>query len=208
MYAELLVSAAARTPADHRSVQVTAGFPSRMGDSRVLQHSSLWDRCEHKQILHPSLHLVGDSAYSLKVWLMKNFPRGNATADQRVLNSGMNSCRARVEHAHALFKNRWRRMHMLDFDVSKFGSAILCCALLHNICLKASDLWTADDEAEDRKAELDAFDAAADGSSSSSSDDDSDSDADSSDDEDEDEDDPAKAKRLRIMRELVRRRNA
>lgn len=176
-----------------------------MGDSKVLQHSSLYERCERKQLLHPDLHVIGDSAYPLKSWLMKNFPRASATPDQRTFNVAMNSARSRIEHAHAMLKNRWRRLLMLDFHISKMGSAILACALLHNICLRASDLWTADDEAEDRKAELDAFDADAD-DSSSSSDDDSGSDSDSDSDDEILAPADAKDKRDGIMRELVRRR--
>ncbi len=177
-----------------------------MGDSRILQHSSLFDRCERKKLIHPDLHLIGDGAYPLKTWLMKNFARNSASADQRAFNAPMNSARSRVEHAHGMLKQRWRRLELLDFDIHKLGRAILCCALLHNVCLRANDLWTADDEAAENKQALDDFDEAAEESSSS---DNSDSDgSDSDDDDDADAAPDAKAKRNAIMRELIRRKRA
>jgi hypothetical protein len=108
-----------------------------------------------------------------------------------------------------MLKMRWRRLELLDFDIAKLGRAILCCALLHNICLRANDLWTADDEAEESKAAMDEFDEEAEESNSSSDDDDdAASDSDDDDDNEADEAPDAKAKRVAIMREIVRRKRA
>lgn len=127
-----------------------------MGDSAVLQHSSLWRRCEQKGYIHTEHHLIGDSAYQLKPWLMKNYPASVASPDQRTFNVTMNSARSKIEHAHARLTERWRRLQYLDVDLRWVGPAIMACALLHNICQAKGDVWRADDDADARRAAYDA----------------------------------------------------
>ncbi len=178
-----------------------------MGDSRIFKMGSLYRRCETQKLIHPDLHLIADSAYELKTYLMKNFPRASTTVDQRTFNSKMNSARSTIENAHARLKNRWRRLNMLDFDVSKMGQTVLACALLHNVLQKHKDIWAADAEADERKKELDDFDAAADDSSDTDTDGDgSDSDSDSEQVDDASASAAAKAKRDSILQELLARR--
>lgn len=87
---------------------------------------------------------------------MKNYPRTDASASEAKYNNAMNSARARIEHAHARLKNRWRRLQCMDFDLNHVARAVHAAAILHNVCQAGEDVWAADDDAE-----LDAMDAQA-----------------------------------------------
>ena len=79
---------------EKRSLDVAAGFPGSMPDSRVLRNSSLYCRIRNnKLLLGPAVRvggreikslLFGDSAYPLSAWLLKLFHKG--TNDPEKIN--------------------------------------------------------------------------------------------------------------------------
>ena len=79
---------------EKRFLDVAAGFPGSMHDSRVLRNSSLYCQIRNnKLLLRPAVRvggreikslLFGDSAYPLSAWLLKLFHKG--TNDPEKIN--------------------------------------------------------------------------------------------------------------------------
>ncbi|XP_065892875.1 uncharacterized protein [Dysidea avara] len=103
--------------ANYRFLDVCVGWPGSVHDARVFAQSTLYDNIEHHHILPNNtitvsgvripLYLIGDSAYPLKLWLMKPFAHNtDLTSDQR--NYNYRICRARitVEIAFGRLKGR------------------------------------------------------------------------------------------------------
>ena len=71
---------------EKRFLDIAAGFPGSMHDSRVLRNSSLYCRITNNELLlGPAVRvggreikplLLGDSAYPLSTWFLKLFPEG------------------------------------------------------------------------------------------------------------------------------------
>ena len=81
--------------------------------------------------------MIGDSAYPLKLWLMKPFAHNTDLTSQQK-NYNYRVCRARitVEIAFGRLKGRWRRlMKRNDMHVSNIPHVITAASsILHNIC--------------------------------------------------------------------------
>lgn len=54
--------------------------------------------------------IIGDPAYPLLPWLMKNFTGANLKPEEDSFNAYMNSARVSVEIAFGRLKARWRRL--------------------------------------------------------------------------------------------------
>ena len=83
--------------ANHRFLDVCIGWPGSVHDARVFTISTLYDKIEHHHILSNNtitvfgvsipLYMIGDSAYPLKLWLMKPFAHNaDLTSNQRNYN--------------------------------------------------------------------------------------------------------------------------
>jgi len=95
------------TDANYRFLDVCVGWPGSVHDARMFAQSTLYDNIEHNHILPNNtvtvsgvwipLYLIGDSAYPVKLWLMKPFAvctQHRLDSDQRNYNYRM--CRARI----------------------------------------------------------------------------------------------------------------
>ena len=100
--------------------------------------------------LSQDMHLVGDSAYPLKTYLMVPF-KGALTAAQQRFNTGLSKRRQCIERAFRMLKSRLRRLNYLDArNMPLLVDMIPTCAILHNLCLLSDD--TADLLFEDVQA--------------------------------------------------------
>ena len=111
----MLLSAVA--DGEKQFLDVAAGFPGSIHDSRVLRNSSLYRRITNNELLlGPTVRvagreirpvLLGDSAYPLSTWLLKPYHEG--TNDPEEINFNKELSRARVSLACALgiLKGRW-----------------------------------------------------------------------------------------------------
>lgn len=97
---------------------------------------------ELPRICGTKYHLVGDSAYHIREYLLtpyKNY--GNLTASQINYNKKLSACRVLIENCFGLLKSRFRQLQHLDMHkVSKSTKFIISCCVLHNLCIDRGDL--------------------------------------------------------------------
>jgi len=71
----------------------------------------LFDKAETGVYIPQDRHLLGDSAYPLKPWLVTPFrDNGHLTDRQKRFNKIVSSCRQTVERAIGHIKGRFRRL--------------------------------------------------------------------------------------------------
>ena len=121
-----------------------AGFPGSVHDVpvRVLRRSSLMNEVEADlSMFLQNSHLIGDSAYPLRNWLMVPFKdNGNLTQAQQQYNRRLSSARLVIERAFALLKGRFRHLKMMDVrDMFLLCSVVVASCVLHNLCLLNED---------------------------------------------------------------------
>lgn len=146
---------------EKRFLDVAAGFPRSMYDSRVLRNSSLYRPITNSELLlGPAVRvgegeikplLLGDSAYPLSPWLLKPFHEGTNDPEEINFNKELSRARVSVECAFGILKGRWRILQKrLDSDIAFTNQIIIACCVLHNFCIEAGDLWDEDgDGSED-----------------------------------------------------------
>ena len=133
-------------------LDVSAGYPGSIHDSRMLRNSTLYYRAEAGHILTMPVvnvnghdigpYLVGDSAYPISPWLQKPFPE--ATRDRREIkfNKELSSARVKIECAFGCLKSRWRILEKrLDSEILFSVKIAIACAVLHNFCIRMGDGW-------------------------------------------------------------------
>ncbi|KAG5893979.1 hypothetical protein JTB14_006582 [Gonioctena quinquepunctata] len=127
---------------------IMVGFPGSAHDSRVLNNSGIFIDIEQngqyrKYFPLDDYHIVGDSAYPLKKWLMKPYTWNGALNDsKRRFNNALSRTRIVVEHTFGLLKSRWRILGYVNVNsVEKAVKIITACCILHNFCYINNDLW-------------------------------------------------------------------
>ena len=124
---------------------ICAGQPRGVHDGGQFQWSSLYTQLQTKKILlEPffQLHdqelrpcLLGNSAYSIRSYLLKDFNLGNHIfRDQMRFDSSMSSSRVYIEYAFAALKNCWRILKAFDMAVDKCAMVTLALTILYNFC--------------------------------------------------------------------------
>ncbi|XP_041347098.1 putative nuclease HARBI1 isoform X1 [Gigantopelta aegis] len=128
---------------DDRIIDVVARWPGSTHDSRILTNSGLHQLFEHHRV-PVSCHLLGDSAYPCRRWILTPFLRP-LPGPQTNYNRSHKKIRSCVERVIGQMK---RRFHVLHGEIrlrpEKACKVTIACAVLHNIC-KERDLPLADD---------------------------------------------------------------
>ena len=101
---------------EKRFLDVAAGFPRSMHDSRVLRNSSLYRRIANNELLlGPTVRvdgrditsvLLGDSAYPFSTWLLKPYHEGKNDPEEVNFNKELSHARVLVECAFEILKGR------------------------------------------------------------------------------------------------------
>lgn len=127
--------------AELRFLDVFTGVPSKIHDSRVLKLSFIGK--ELHQLCSPNYHILGDSAYPLRSYLLTPYhDYGNLAESEREYNYKFCQTRVKIENAFALLKCRFRQLMRLDFyEVETMGKFIIACCALHNICINKNDIF-------------------------------------------------------------------
>ncbi|KAL1454547.1 hypothetical protein WDU94_010778 [Cyamophila willieti] len=125
---------------------VSVGCPGRMHDSRVLQWSQIYSKVESEgptSLFYEDYHLLGDSAYGTKSWLLSPYKATRPlTRKQRNYNYVHSKTRVPIENTFGLLKNRWRRLQYVNvYDVITTVHIVIACCVLHNFCLLEEDFY-------------------------------------------------------------------
>lgn len=80
------------------------------------------------------LYLIGDPAYPLLDWVMKDFPGRGLPVDKENFNKSLNRARVNIEIAFGRLKARFRLLSKrVDVDYRFVPSVVAACCILHNI---------------------------------------------------------------------------
>ncbi len=127
---------------------VFAGIPGRCHDGSVFSRSPLClgeDERLDNLFVDEHHHIVGDSAYPLKSYLMKPYRRLrglNTTPAQLNFNRGLSKCRIDIERAFGVLKGRWRRLSSINVKhPMKAARLITAACVLHNFGILHGDDW-------------------------------------------------------------------
>lgn len=127
-------------------LDVFTGVPGKVHDSRTFKLSFLKQDIE--QICeNGSFHLLGDSAYPIREFLMTPYKDyGNLTLSHINFNEKLSATRVKIENTFGLLKCRFRQLMLLDFyTVYKMSRFIIACCVLHNMCIDSNDVFESDD---------------------------------------------------------------
>ncbi|CAB4003678.1 Hypothetical predicted protein [Paramuricea clavata] len=125
---------------------VVIGWPGRVHDARVFSNSTIFRRGNEQQLFPRDLvkeicgvdippFLVGDPAYPLLPWLLKGYPRNEASENQRKFNYQLSRARMTVENTFGRWKGRFPRFHKrVDMEVPSLIEVVHASCVLHNIC--------------------------------------------------------------------------
>lgn len=122
-----------------RFLDVYTGVPSKIHDSRILKLSFIGKDLPY--ICSPNYHLLGDSAYPIREYLLTPF-RDYGNLDESQKNYNLQFCRTRVkiENAFGALKCRFRQLLRLDFhNVETMAQFIIATCVLHNVCIDRDD---------------------------------------------------------------------
>ena len=95
---------------DHnlKFIDCVVGWPGSVHDARVLGKSSLYETSTAGENCGHYFHLLGNSAYPLKEWLLTPFKeRGNLGDDQAKYNYVHSSTRMATDRAFGMLKGRF-----------------------------------------------------------------------------------------------------
>ncbi|XP_056449927.1 uncharacterized protein LOC130385450 [Gadus chalcogrammus] len=146
---KLFYSVQLQAVVDHTAmfIDVCVGYTGSVHDSRVLKNSPLY---LEKQYPPPGYCLIGDGGYpclSYPMTLMTPYRQPLRSQLQAAYNSWLTKARVVVERAFGILKTRWRAIFLkaLEVDVLFVPEVILCCTILHNICLSREDVLDPED---------------------------------------------------------------
>ena len=131
---------------------IVVGWPGSVHDARVLSNSKLYDLANKNQLFDLNIQetildcnikpvILGDPAYPLLNWLMKEYPENpNTLYWQRHFNYLLSRARMTVENSFGRWKGRFRRfLKCVDMDVSTLTYVVAASCILHNICELRND---------------------------------------------------------------------
>jgi hypothetical protein len=120
---------------------IFTGWPGCVHDARVLRNSSLYREAEAGNLVLHDHHILADSAYPLRNWLITPFKNlGNLTPQQIRFNKKLSSARQVVERAFGHLKGRFRRLQDIPLhNCGEICQMILAACILHNLCIITDD---------------------------------------------------------------------
>ena len=121
---------------------VFAGWPGSAHDARVWRNSPLYKAIEENPDMVPgNSHILGDSAYPLKTYLIVPYKdNGHLSRKEKLFNQRLSSSRVVIEQAYGHLYGRFRRLVDLQVFVTRNATTlIITAAILHNLCILQKD---------------------------------------------------------------------
>ena len=139
--------------ANYNFYYVITGIPGRANDAGAFKESDVFKHLEQSEAFPVSqrtfapnnniipYHLLGDSAFALKPWLIKPYLSSLIDAQQAIFNKRHSRARRVIENAFGRLKGRFRRLlkDPLEYKLSDAGDLILVCCALHNMAEQMRD---------------------------------------------------------------------
>ena len=130
---------------DHRGrfMDIFAGYPGSVHDSRVLRNSPLYT----EQLYPPAgFVILGDGGYpclSQPITLLTPYRQPVRSPVEARYNQHHSRARSVIERAFGVMKARWRAIFFKALEVRPTFAVkvIACCTILHNLCLHHGDLF-------------------------------------------------------------------
>lgn len=110
----------------------------------VLWESNIYNEIERfgtARFFFRKYHLVADSAYPCKSWIMPPYRvTPGITAQQTKYNTALSKARVVIEHSFGQLKGRWRILQYINvYTVKRAVAILMACCVLHNFCLDQHD---------------------------------------------------------------------
>lgn len=78
--------------------------------------------------------LVGDEAYPLKTYLVRNYPQKKLGPEEEIYNKRLTNARQFVECAFGILSSKWRLLlEAIEVNPDRVDVIIKCICLFHNI---------------------------------------------------------------------------
>lgn len=121
---------------NYEFVYVNANWPGSVHDARVLRNSNIFRRFENGWRPFPDAVILGDSAYSLKPWLITPVNRNPNDMAEKRFNRAHKKCRRMVENSLGILKEKFPCLNYMRLCPKTAAKVVLACATLHNIARK------------------------------------------------------------------------
>ena len=115
-------------------IDVLIKWPGSVHDARVFANSALNEMFRDGSI--PKCErIIGDPAYPLLPFLMKEFSKGGKNSSERFFGQRLSSARMVIECAFGLLKARFGCLRReIDINLKDLPAVIHSCFILHNFC--------------------------------------------------------------------------
>lgn len=132
----------------YRFVDVSVACPGSMHDASIFVASPLYAKLStgalptYKRELIPDrpkvpAFLLGDAAYPLSTFLMKEYPDGGKDVAEKFFSQKLSSARIVIECAFGRVKGKWKCLQRdMDINMNDLPAVIYSCFVLHNFILE------------------------------------------------------------------------
>ncbi|XP_071651751.1 uncharacterized protein [Temnothorax longispinosus] len=137
-----------------RIMHINARYAGSTHDTFIWNNSNAKTAMVHlyRRFPQKNFHLLGDSGYSLRPWMMTPIIGAVEGSPEALYNRKQMRCRALVEQCNGLLKMRFRcllKHRVLYYSPPTASKIIYTCAVLHNMCIDQNVPLDLNDDNED-----------------------------------------------------------